>query len=49
MPQIHTLEFKNKIVHRYLGEGRAYKGITVGYGLYKASISRWGTEFGKEY
>ena len=47
MPQSYTPEFKKKIVCLY-EEGRTYKSITAEYGVSKASISKWWSEFGKE-
>ncbi|MFT3983836.1 MAG: transposase [Lachnospiraceae bacterium] len=40
MPQSYTSEFKKKIV-RLHEEGCTYKSITAGYGVSKASISKW--------
>ena len=48
MPQSYTPEFKKKIVRLHLEEGRTYKSITAEYGVSKASISKWCTEFSKE-
>ena len=45
MPQSYTPEFKRKIVRLHLEEGRTYKSITAEYGVSKASISKWCTEF----
>lgn len=47
MPQSYTPEFKKKIV-RLHEEGRTYKSITAEYGVSKASISKWCSEFSKE-
>ena len=49
MPQSYTPEFKKKIVRFHLEEGRVYKSITAEYGVSKASISKWCTEFSEEY
>ena len=48
MPQTYTPEFKKKIVRLHLEEGRTYKSITAEYGVAKASISKWYSEFSKE-
>ena len=48
MPQSYTPEFKKKIVHLHLEEGRTYKSITSEYGVSKASISKWCAEFSEE-
>lgn len=48
MPQSYTPEFRKKIVRLHTEEGRAYKSITAEYGVSKASISKWCSEFGKE-
>ena len=48
MPRSYTPEFKKKIVRLHLDEGRAYKSITAEYGVSKASISAWCSEFSKE-
>lgn len=48
MPQTYTPEFKKKIVRLHLEEGRTYKSITAEYGVSKASISKWCSEFSKE-
>jgi len=48
MPQSYTPEFKKKIVRLHLEEGRTYKSITAEYGVSKASISKWCTEFSQE-
>ena len=41
-------EFKKKIVRLHEEEGRTYKSITAEYGVSKASISKWCSEFSKE-
>jgi len=48
MSQSYTPEFKKKIVHLHLEEGRTYKSITAEYGVSKASISKWCTKFSEE-
>ena len=48
MPQSYTPEFKKKIVRLHLEEGRTYKSITAEYGVSKASISKWCSEFCEE-
>ena len=48
MPQNYTPEFKKKIVRLHEEEGRTYKSITAEYGVSKASISKWCSEFSKE-
>lgn len=48
MPQSYTPEFKKKIVRLHIEEGRTYKSITAEYGVSKASISKWCSEFSKE-
>ncbi len=48
MSQNYTLEFKKKIVRLHEEEGRTYKSITAEYGVSKASISEWCSEFSKE-
>ena len=48
MPRSYTPEFKKKIVRLHLAEGRTYKSITAEYGVSKASISAWCSEFSKE-
>ncbi len=48
MPQSYTPEFRNKIVRLHTEEGRTYKSITAEYGVSKASISKWCSEFSKE-
>ena len=48
MPRSYTPEFKKKIVRLHLDEGRTYKSITAEYGVSKASISAWCSEFSKE-
>ena len=48
MSQNYTPEFKKKIVRLHEEEGRTYKSITAKYGVSKASISKWCSEFSKE-
>lgn len=48
MSQSYTDEFKNKMIRLHLEEGRTYKSITAEYGVSKASVSKWCTEFSKE-
>ena len=48
MLQSYTPEFKKKIVRLHLEEGRTYKSIIAEYGVSKASISKWCSEFSKE-
>ena len=48
MQQSYTPEFKKKIVRLHEEEGRSYKSITAEYGVSKASISKWCSEFSKE-
>ena len=48
MSQKYEPEFKKKIVRLHLEEGRTYKSITQEYGVSKAAISSWCTQFTKE-
>ena len=48
MPQICPEEFKKKIVTLHEEEGRIFKSITAEYGVSKATISKWCTQFRKE-
>ena len=48
MPRNYTPEFRKKIIRLHLEEGRSYKSITAEYGVSKASISKWCSEFSKE-
>lgn len=48
MPQNYTPEFKKKIVRLHEEEGRTYKSIIAEYGVSKASISKWCSEFSKQ-
>ena len=48
MPPNYTPEFKKKIVRLRKEEGRTIKSITAEYGVSKASISKWCSDFSKE-
>jgi len=48
MPQICPEEFKKKIVTLHEEEGRTFKSTTAEYGVSKATISKWCTQFRKE-
>ena len=48
MPQSYTAELKKKSVRHHLKEGRTYKSITAEYGVSKAGISKWCSEFSEE-
>ena len=48
MPQSYAPEFKKKIVRLHAEEGRTYKSITAEYGVSKASISKWCSEFSRK-
>ena len=48
MPQSYAPEFKKKIVRLHAEEGRTYKSITAEYGVSKACISKWCSEFSRE-
>lgn len=41
-------EFKKKIVRLHLEEGRTLKGLAKEYGVSKASISNWVSQFREE-
>lgn len=41
-------EFKNKMIHLHLEDGRTIKSLQEEYGVSKASISIWIKEFRKE-
>ena len=45
----YTPEFKKKIVDLHEKDRRTYKSIADEYGVSKASISKWCSEFNKEY
>lgn len=49
MSKHYESEFKKKIVHLLLEEGRILKGLAAEYGVSKASISIWVNQFRKEY
>ena len=46
--QYYEQEFKNRIVRLHIEEGRTYKSLTDEYGVSKASISKWCSEFSEE-
>ena len=48
MSQSYTPKLKKKIVRFHVEEGRTYKSITAEYGVSKASISKWCSEFSRE-
>ena len=48
MSQSYSPEFKKKIIRLHEEEGRTYKSITAEYGVSKASISKWCSEFSTE-
>lgn len=48
MPQYYDDEFKKKIVRLHLQEGRTIKSLTTEYGISKASVSKWSSEFCKK-
>jgi transposase len=48
MSQSYTSEFKKEIVRLHVEEGRTMKSITAEFGVSKASISKWCSEFSKE-
>ena len=45
MPQYYDDEFKKKIVRLHLQEGRTIKSLTTEYGISKASVSKWSSDF----
>ena len=45
--KLHS-QIKNKIVRLHEKEGQTYKSITAEYGISKASISKWCSEFSNE-
>lgn len=47
MPQSYTAEFKKKLVRLHEEEGRTYSSIIAEYGVSKASISKWCSEYRK--
>lgn len=48
MPQSYTPEFKKKIVRLHLEQGRTIKSLTSEYGVSKASVSKWCSDFNEE-
>ena len=48
MQQSYTPEFKKKIVRLHEEEGCSCRSITAEYGVSKAGISKWCSEFSKE-
>ena len=48
MSKHYEAEFRKKIVRLHLEEGRTLKGLAAEYGVSKASISKWCSEFSKE-
>ena len=48
MKQHCETEFKNKIVRLHLEEGRTLKSLAIEYGVSKASISNWVSQFRNE-
>ena len=48
MSQNYTQEFKKKIVNLHVKEGHTCKSITEEYGVSKASIYKWCSEFSEE-
>lgn len=48
MPLNYTPEFKEKIVHLHEEKGSTYRSITAEYGVSKASISKWCSEFSEK-
>ena len=48
MSQKYTPDFKKTIIRLHLEEGRTMKSITAEYGVSKATISKWCTEFCNE-
>lgn len=48
MKQHYETEFKNKIVRIHLEEGRTLKSLAIKYGVSKASISNWVSQFRNE-
>ena len=48
MSRYYEPEFKQKIVRLHLEEGRTFKSLTTEYGVSKASVSKWCTEFSNE-
>ena len=48
MSQNYTPEFKKKMVRLHEEEGRTYQSITAEYGVSKASVSMWCSQFREE-
>lgn len=48
MSKHYETEFKKKIVRLHLEEERTLKGLAAEYGVSKASISNWGSQFRNE-
>ena len=48
MHQCYTPVFMKKIVRLHVEVGRTYNSITAEYGVSKACISKWCSEFSKE-
>ena len=48
MSKHYEAEFRKKIVHLHLEEGRTLKGLAAEYGVSKASISIWVKQFREE-
>ena len=48
MSKHYETEFKKKIVRLHLEEGRTLKGLASEYGVSKASISNWLSQFRNE-
>ena len=44
----YELEFKKKIVRLHLEEGRTIKSLVEEYGISKASVSNWVSQFREE-
>ena len=45
----YTPEFKRKVIDLHEKGGRTYKSIADEYGVSKTSISKWCSEYKKEY
>lgn len=45
----YTSEFKRKVIDLHEKGGRTYKSIADEYGVSKTSISKWCSEYKKEY
>lgn len=46
--QYYELEFKKKLVHLHLGEGRTLQSLSAEYGVAKTSITIWCRKFSNE-